>query len=48
MTCLHSPFAAAEGDPTVPQEGWLHPDSKGEELVWVCVCMCVHYGVPWI
>ena len=35
MTCLHSPFAAAEGEPTVPQGGQSHPDVEGEKLVWV-------------
>ena len=42
MTCLHSPFAAAEGEPTLPQDGQSHPDGNGGK--W-CVCevrACVH------
>ena len=49
MTCPHSPFAAAEGRPTVPQDGQSHPDCKGEKCVCVCVCVFVCYIIwSWV
>lgn len=41
MTCLRSPFAAAEDEPTVLRDGQSHPDGTGEKWC-VSVYACMH------
>ena len=51
MTCPLSPFAAAQGEPTAPQDGQSHPDGKGMHSNVLCVqplCsfLCISLGDP--
>ena len=54
MTCPLSPFAAAQGEPTAPQDGQSHPDGKGmhSNVLWVqplCLVIPLHFiGRPLI
>ena len=39
---IHASFAAAEGEPTLPQDAWVHPDANGEKCAWcACAYTCV-------
>ena len=51
MTCSLSPFAAAQGEPTAPQDGQSHPDGKGmhSNVLWLqplCSFLCISLGDP--